>query len=118
MSGLLNDLQNAFGGAAGADPLLVLLPVALVAIAAGLRSDGFGQVIARSLSGLLIVAVIVFLLGGLLGADRFDLGMWQDRMGGTWDSLLGIRFMEVLGFWLLLLVGALVVFTVRSVVRR
>ncbi|MCQ8184037.1 hypothetical protein [Parvularcula maris] len=118
MSELMNDLQGAFGGAAGADPLLVLLPIALVAIAQGLRSDGFGEVIARSLSGIFIAALLIFLVGGLLGADRFNLGMWQDRVGGTWDSLLGIHFVEVLGFWLLILVGAFAVFSVRSLVRR
>jgi hypothetical protein len=118
MSGILSDLQTAFGGAIGADPIMVLLPLALVAIAQGLRSDGPGEVVGNATTGLLYAAAVVFLLGGLLSAERFDLGMWQSRAGSTWDSLLGIGFIDVLGFWLFILAGTAAVFAVRSVVRR
>jgi hypothetical protein len=118
MPGILNDLHTAFGGAANADPMLVLLPLALVAIAQGLRSDGVGEVIGNATRGVLWAAIVIFLVGGFLSADRFDLGAWHSRLGMAWDNLLGINFVEVLGFWLLILAGAFAVFAVRSVVRR
>ncbi|GGY36236.1 hypothetical protein [Parvularcula lutaonensis] len=118
MNDILSDLSEAFGYALNADPLTVLLPLAIVAIAQGLRADGIGAVFSNTTRGLVWFSLLVVLVGGLMADDRFEVAGWQARAEDAWNELMGIRFMEVMGFWLLLFAGIVVVSIVRSIVRR
>lgn len=118
MNEFLSDLSEAFGYATSADPLMVLLPLAVVAIAQGLRADGIGAMFSNTTRGLFWFSLVVVLFGGLMSDDRFEVDAWQGRAEDAWNELMGIRFMEVMGFWLLLFAGVVLISVVRSVVRR
>ncbi len=113
-----DDLLAALSNALSADPVTVLLPLAIVAIAQGLRAGGVGEVFAKAWTGLAWLGLLHVLLQGLLSRARFDPGMWRWQFGKAWDDLLGLRVMEILGFWLLLLAGIMLIFVIRSLLRR
>ena len=118
MSQYINDLIDAFSYAAGADPLYVLLPLAFVALVQGLLTDNALEASARAMTGLFWFAVTVFVFGGMMRDDRFEIDAWTTRLDAAWETLLDIRLLEALGFYLLMLAGILLVSTVRGVVRR
>jgi len=118
MSTVLNDLQSAFALAANADWKMVLLPLIIVAIAQGLRAEGIRDVLSMTTRGLFWFGLAVFLFGGLLSAGRFSAEGWKQRSVEAWSAFTDLRFLEAMGFWLLLLAVITLVFLVRSVVRR
>jgi hypothetical protein len=118
MSSIIADLQQAFSVALNANPMAVLLPLVIVAVAQGLRADGVRDVFSMTTRGLLWFGIVAFLLGGLLQADRFSLDAWKARADSAWGTFLDLRFLEAMGFWLLLLAVIALIFSVRSVVRR
>jgi hypothetical protein len=118
MSSVLNDFTAAFSSAANADPVWVLLPLLVVAIAEGLQSDGVFEVFGRAMRGLLWLGLAVVLVGGLRSSDRFDFDAWGSHLNRSFDQLLNISVVEALGFYLLLLAATAATFVLRSVVRR
>ncbi|NNU15560.1 hypothetical protein HK107_04410 [Parvularcula sp. ZS-1/3] len=120
MADVVSDLSEAFGAAVNSDPVMTLLPLAIVGIASGLRAGGIGQALAMATRGL-------FWLGGLVfamhtGEAMMEAGASVDTLSGSfdrvWNDLMGLRFVEVLGFWLLLLAATMLILVIRTFVRR
>lgn len=118
MANVIGDLQQAFGYAIESDPVITLLPLAIVAIAGGLRASGLGQALAMATRGLFWVGGLSFMMGGMMSDERFDMDSWGGRLDAAWAELMRFRFMEVMGFWLLLVAGIFLVLAVRTAIRR
>lgn len=115
---ILSDIVDTFKSATDADPLTVLLPLVIVAIANGLRSDGPGQLLSAATRGLFGVGALNILISGLMDESRTSLDAWGVRLADAWDQLMVFKVGEALGFWLLLLAVSVLIFVVRSFVRR
>ena len=114
---IINDLLGAIGNAASSDPLLVLIPLLVVAVFEGLSVGGVGRVPGGAFRGLMLLGPVVMVWSGLVKMLRGGMD-WSGHVEGSWNSLMGLSFIGGLGYWLLLMVAMLVVVLVRSVARR
>ncbi|MEM9810829.1 MAG: hypothetical protein AAF788_06345 [Pseudomonadota bacterium] len=114
---IINDLLAAIRDAAGADPLLVLVPLLIVAIFEGLSVGGIASVPNRAFRGLMLLGPVVMVWSGLVGMAQGAMS-WPGHVEGCWNDLMGLSFIGGLGYWLLLLAAMVVVVLLRTVARR
>lgn len=114
---MLADLLGALQSAAMADPLMVLLPLAVVVLRQGLTASGLTHVPGATTSGMALLGGVMFVWNGVLGVIRgtFSAGPYMEK---NWNQLMDLSIEEMAGFWILLAVGIFVVVLVRGFAKR
>ncbi|MEO1043066.1 MAG: hypothetical protein AAFX52_12325 [Pseudomonadota bacterium] len=114
---MIADLLSALGSAANADPLMVLLPLVVVALRQGLSASGLSKVPGATTSGMALLGGVMFVWNGILGVinGTFSAGGYMTK---NWNQLMGLSIKEMMGFWILLAVGIFVVVLVRGFAKR
>ncbi|MEO1658658.1 MAG: hypothetical protein AAFR65_13160 [Pseudomonadota bacterium] len=114
---MVTDLGGALQSAATSDPLMVLLPLVVVALRQGLSAGGISKVPGATTSGMALLAGVMFLWNGVLGAIRgtFSAGAYMEK---NWNQLMGLDVRDMAGFWILMAVGIMIVVLVRGFAKR
>ena len=111
------DFGQALSSAVNADPLMVLLPLVVVALRQGLSAGGLAKVPGATTSGMAMLGGVMFIWNGILGVinGSFSAG---SHMKENWNHLMGLNIKEMMGFWILLAVAIMVVVLVRGFAKR
>ena len=118
LSTITSDLTGALSGVVTDASLVTLIVMGIAVAAKGFATNSILGVFGRAAAALVLMIPALFVVRGLLPADRFSGSHWADHLMGSWDSLMGMTGQTMLGHYLVALVGVAIVFAAKSVFNR
>ena len=118
LSTILNDLGGALSSVITDASLVTLIVMGVAVAAKGFATNAITGVFGRAAAALVLMIPALFLVRGLVPAERFSLDHWADHTMTSWDALMGMTGQTMLGHYLVALVGVAIVFAAKSIFNR
>ena len=118
LSIILNDLSDALSSVVTDASVATLVVMGLVVAAKGFATNSVFGVFGRAAAALVLMIPALFVVRGLLPAERFSADHWMDHTMASWNGLMGMTGQTMIGHYLVALVGVAIVFAAKSVFNR
>ena len=118
LSTITSDMGDALTGVVSNADTISLVVMGLVVVAKGFATNSLGGVFGRAAAALVMMIPALFLVRGLVPADRFSGDHWMDHLMNSWGGLMTMTGQTMIGHYLVALVGVAVVFAAKSVFNR
>lgn len=118
-SEIYTDLSTTVGNVVtNTDNVWVLVIIGVIALANGLSMSSWTDIWGRAALALIAFALILFLWDALDNENRFEWANWNSEGIESWRELMALTVRTMLGYYIVMWIGIMLVHIVKSVVQR
>ena len=118
LSTIFGDMGDALSGVVTDASVVTLVVMGVIIAAKGFATNSLGGVFGRAAAALVLMIPALFVVRGLMPAERFAMDHWADHTMASWNSLMGMTGQAMIGHYLVALVGVAIVFLAKSIFNR